>query len=799
MRNHIENRDLIIEQIKKELFGPSHVGKDLDTNKEIKFSSYEDALGPWKELGTNQEILDLDSPAKRYGVGILFPCSTKVDEEDLDFASDGDGSGLQGISDDYEEVLNNDDKEKLIKSVSNIKTGNISSDGDGSPKKFELSLSNSFRPSSMGISFLARVKAGSKIIISGEMARYKRLKATINEKEVKGGWWVRVPIKYQIEYLIPDDIDSDIVRRKIKLENIKALGELNVGFELILRVSSSAEKLITVALVNRTEGKQFEDDKCLFQVEYQVKVQTDDATSNIGPYPEMPREYLDDEEKSFALLYRHSSTYAIGHGCSADWVKNAKSQFAEHVSAVALPCVEVPSTTADIKDESGNPIKVGMAQLAGLTGNECLSQAEELIKRYEFWIETQEKEELADLDVFYKATGEKHLGRCRESAERMKAGIKFLKKDFLALEAFKLANKAILLQQLRPDKIRKPEYDKKNWRLSFSPEFIEQDPLAPEGNRGSWRAFQIAFILMTIKSAVGLEDIDRETVELIWFPTGGGKTEAYLGLTAFSIFYRRLKDKKDAGVQVLMRYTLRLLTTQQFTRASRLICAMEIIRREKQDDLGDAPFSIGLWVGGANSPNTRKEAISILNSFSKPKDKAENKFVLDRCPWCSAEIGDSLDSLKGIKEAPKALGYKKQGGTVVIHCPDKKCSFHANLPVYVIDDDVYDIRPSIVLGTVDKFATLAWRPEARKIFGIADSGKRLFSPPGLIIQDELHLISGPLGSMVGLYEAVIEELCTDRRGGKRIKPKIVCSTGMYRKVCKWLKLGTGLQSEWQAG
>ena len=90
-------------------------------------------------------------------------------------------------------------------------------------------------------------------------------------------------------------------------------------------------------------------------------------------------------------------------------------------------------------------------------------------------------------------------------------------------------------------------------------------------------------------------------------------------------------------------------------------------------------------------------------------------------------------------------------------------SYPGQLPVYVIDDDVYEVRPTLVIGTVDKFALLAWRPQARSLFGLDEEGQRTLSPPGLIIQDELHLISGPLGSMVGLYEAVIEELCTDRR------------------------------------
>ena len=105
-------------------------------------------------------------------------------------------------------------------------------------------------------------------------------------------------------------------------------------------------------------------------------------------------------------------------------------------------------------------------------------------------------------------------------------------------------------------------------------------------------------------------------------------------------------------------------------------------------------------------------------------------------------------------------------------CSDKiNCEFKTGLPIYVIDEDIYDSRPDLVIGTVDKFAMLSWRPEARALFGIGKTGDQEFSPPGLIIQDELHLISGPLGSMVGLYEALIEELCTDADMGYRYHPK----------------------------
>ena len=293
---------------------------------------------------------------------------------------------------------------------------------------------------------------------------------------------------------------------------------------------------------------------------------------------------------------------------------------------------------------------------------------------------------------------------------------------------------------------------------------------------------------MAAHSAVDGKAPDRSTVELIWFPTGGGKTEAYLGLAAFSIFMRRLAGPEDSGVQVLMRYTLRLLTAQQFQRASSLICAMEHLRRKCPEELGNNPFSIGIWLGGTTTPNRRVEATKKLQALKKNPKNAENAFILTHCPWCRAQIGPIEYPGRKPRNAPEVLGYERQGKTVVFKCSDKRnCEFRGGLPVYVIDEDIYDFRPDLVIGTVDKFAMLTWRPEARALFGLSKTGKQEFSPPGLIIQDELHLISGPLGSMVGLYEALIEELCTDRRHEWSVKPKIVSSTATIRRYADQIK------------
>jgi len=211
----------------------------------------------------------------------------------------------------------------------------------------------------------------------------------------------------------------------------------------------------------------------------------------------------------------------------------------------------------------------------------------------------------------------------------MRDGIDLLRSDSTVRRAFRLANHAILLQQIRSFReARSPEMS--DGRLDYG-DPPDPDPANPGRGKGNWRPFQIAFILMALQSTAEKGHPTREEVELIWFPTGGGKTEAYLGLAAFSIFLRYLRDPDDQGVHVLMRYTLRLLTAQQFQRASGLVCAMETLRREKLPGV-DNPISIGIWVGGKTSPNTRNQAQNNLRDLQHPYRSTQNKFILGRCP-----------------------------------------------------------------------------------------------------------------------------------------------------------------------
>ena len=320
-----------------------------------------------------------------------------------------------------------------------------------------------------------------------------------------------------------------------------------------------------------------------------------------------------------------------------------------------------------------------------------------------------------------------------------------------------------------------------------------------------WRAFQLAFILLNLPGLANPHDPHRETVDLLFFPTGGGKTEAYLGLAAFAMVLRRLRHPGDngragAGVSVIMRYTLRLLTLDQLARAAGLVCALELEREKSVARYGEWPFEIGLWVGKAATPNILgkkgdKRSDSARTKVQQFKSDAKSRpspIPLENCPWCGTRFEPNSFALLPNADAPTELR---------IVCTNFECDFTRDraLPIVAVDESLYRRLPAFLIATVDKFASLPWvgqsgvllggaeRADARGFYGAADPGKgtRLsapLAPPDLVIQDELHLIAGPLGTMAGLYEAAVEALCTREVEGRTVRPKIVASTATVRRA-----------------
>ena len=793
MPDHIETRDLIVKAIRSELVGPMPIGIEIDCSTEITFEEALGSYGPWKQAGSGEEILLRDSPTTRYGVGVLYPLGTalgaEADEKALiesTLAEELRARDSDTVNDGGYDPLS-DSAIKEIEMMQEIDT-NVDQGLEGDTDDLAISAANAYRPSSMGVSFLAEFSEGSELVIEASGGRYKKKKVRVVDREYT--WWLRNPVSVLArvsaeEILAPHE--GKVPVRHFETHNMDGL---DIQIEVFSRPRQGTRiSLITVCLINRMQKEsKAVDDACLFQAGFSARVEASGQGPAILPYPKIEAQRQDPEEQSLELLYRMSETFAVGHGCSAEWDREPRNGRVASVRAEPMPTFETPSITSDITREDDSALTVSMAALAGLDPtSDGFGELREVVELYEKWI-AERKHEASSLDERYQDAANRNLAAARRCVARMWDGLEFLRVNTKARKAFELANHAMLIQQLRSRReARVAQFNETSYSLAFTPAYQEHDLRNIKTEQGRWRAFQAAFLLMSLRSSVDPLVEERRTVELIWFPTGGGKTEAYLGLAAFSIFFRRLENINDTGVHVLMRYTLRLLTAQQFQRASILTCAMEYLRRQNEEVLGQGEFSIGIWVGSGSTPNTRNQAIYALKRLRSGSAYESNPFVLLRCPWCGAQMGRYDDKGSRGKHAPKVLGYEREGETVVFKCEDPACDFCGGLPVYIIDEDIYEKKPSLVIGTVDKFAMLAWRPQARALFGLGTDGERQCSPPGLIIQDELHLISGPLGSMVGLYEAVIEELCTDRRPTTPIMPKIVCSTATIRRYDEQVK------------
>lgn len=768
-------RQIVEDSVRRELFGPiagqEPQGKPVDCSTgKIRFATAEESRGVFHDETTLEEVLTQAEPVKRYGIGVLYSgaaaSGTTIATTETD-APDIDVSWVPGVANSPEDP-----------SVEPTALKGTPHYDEPDPDDFDLSDANQFKPSAMAVSFRCRVPAGSKLTVEVSGAYYDKLAVEIPGVSRAQDWWVRIP--FVLGGSVPADVLLGSVSRLMNVPTTVLSGppqpRLMPTTQIFSRpVPGEADddlRLVTVAVANQSVGSG--STSALFQMSFRATAADGLA---IEPYPDIEQPDPDDEEQSIALLYRHKVTFAIGHGCAASWAEptSETNTSSTWVEADPMPTYEVVSLTPNVYVGEGTErraVTVSMAALAA-GSQEGHDQVEAVLRLYAAWIGKLEGQ-ISDLPERFHSAAHDHVLRCREALRRMTEGWELVNTPSLARDAFQLANEAMLQQQVRSRlPLREVEQARdKTWRVTGA------HPTAiPQPGQGQWRPFQIAFILASLPELVDPSHKARELVDLIFFPTGGGKTEAYLGASAVSLLARRLRDKDDSGTDTLMRYTLRLLTAQQFLRAAALICVLEEERSKAPEKLGDAPFGIGIWLGGSSTPNKWTQAVEALKQLRR-SPQAQNKFLLLRCPWCGAQMGTKQ---KGSQQ--EVIGYEQVGTKVVLRCIDPACRFtgRKGLPVHVVDEDIYAVRPSIIIGTVDKFAMMAWRPEARRIFGLGDDGAREVSPPSVIIQDELHLISGPLGSMVGLYEPVIDELCTDRRGRTPVAPKIIASTATVRR------------------
>lgn len=627
-----------------------------------------------------------------------------------------------------------------------------------------VSLSFQKLPSSFGISFVLPEPA--VLTFEVKAAQYEQESGTTGRCR-----------KWRRRELNPSADNTPITIKitkpcREKKSVLEGLAELDV----LVRQHASGF-LITATLVNtqRQQGNPIKTEKCLFQTGLKVLLPVDGET-NFTAYPSRDRLSYDEEDEELALIYRSKAAHAIGHGCAAAW-DSAKSP--KWVGAEFMPHQEVKPLTAIIDGLSKNTLSLQYLANPDISPSAFRDSLYEFLNGYRLWIDSQT--DLSNLPEWGHKAAKKIIARLKETADRIARGINILTQgDTWIVDTFRLANEAMLRQMVHAGLTEKP--------LKLGEGHTDEiDYTSTAYTKFKWYPFQLAFQLLSLPSLAGdsKDDIaERDLVDLIWFPTGGGKTEAYLAVAAFEMIARRIRfGDEGAGTSVIKRYTLRLLTTQQFERAASLITALELIRRKETSKLGVVPFSLGLWVGDETTPNkfvqngrgSHDQYLAMLDE-SRPS----SPFQIQKCPHC----GTRLVPVKRSRDSSH-YGFSSTETSFKIRCPESSCpcfsqiddmSQDTGIPVSVVDEHIYTYPPSLLIGTIDKFARLTWAPESGAFFGV-DKGYR---PPSLIIQDELHLISGPLGTISGVYESAIDTIITYL--GKGIKPKIIAATATIRRA-----------------
>ena len=718
---YVEARDRLVDWLSRQLIGPA-----ADAN--------DDGV---QEIDT--------SPLDRYPVGVLHPIAS--DEEGIDPASGDGDSPNRG-------VLHSGDEDDLF-SVED--EDNPTPDDEVAAEDEKAAPVRRRRyvpPSSVGFSFCVlhgdlrlRVEASAAVYTgvlrdeTGQFTRrYRRTALEPHSVSFTGDGLQRAEI-----WAVQDDNAGTKGSAKTAVAR--------AGIDVRTRPHDSGT-IVTVTLFNcRTLEWDAGRETAVRRVEqslFEANLRCFIEAGEVVDYPRVDPSLLTDEERELELQYRERRIFAVGHGAAVDWEMKAGEP--GRIWSTFLPRASTPIVSVEAR---GKPDVLHLDRLSG--DHLPLDQLQTFIDEYAAWVQDRQSDATRLEDTTDREAAHRITGRMETAHKRMREGVALLGSEPDAALAFRLANRAMLRQMVQ----------------------FGGDSDRPR----AWRPFQLGFLLATIKSTVLEKDDDRDIVDLIWFQTGGGKTEAYLGLIAFLLVWRRLRyGARGGGTAALMRYTLRLLTRQQFERAAGLICALELLRREDPDiksRLGEEPFSVGIWVGSGVCPNRIKEAALIVEDIraipdgGEALDKERNRLLLPKCPWC----GGAFDSVQGYEVLSDFRHPDFR-----FHCTNPDCAFgrsEAPLPCRVVDESLYAHPPSLLIATVDKFARLAWEERAGAFFG-AGRDRR---PPDLVLQDELHLISGPLGSVAGIYEAGTETAIRCRG----VKPKYIASTATIRMAREQVK------------
>lgn len=708
-----------------------------------------------------------------------------------------------------------DDTDAAIDPTENDSFGVGTGDDEDGDEGTSPPLIIGFNPSSMGLSFLVDGSVDA-LRVNVAWGDYRR------EKDPEAGTvWCRHPRAGVVDGL-PIAAPGTIARILLSPSAtnpagvvISGVDDPEIALEGVVH-DFAGYRAVSLFLVNRRTkgelGDRSKDERWIYQPKLTVTTADAAPVFVAKDFRADPLLADDDGEAAInALLYRHAREFATGHGVAVGWEMPTKGgRRTSSLFTEFIPTHEVPMLVAPTEQTGGATLDMkALAEAA--TPADLVSLLEPMSKAYDTWIAATRKASLAgdiQSDPQLCDAAKENLRRCEDCAARIRAGLDLMRSDAHVFAAFRFANAVMWDQRIHS---LWAAGNRKRGEIAGTASDFDTP-----ANR-TWRPFQIGFILLNLRGIAEETSDDRRIVDLLWFPTGGGKTEAYLGLSAFALGLRRLRGDRHglhagAGVSIIMRYTLRLLTVQQFQRAAALICACEIVRRADSSTWGAEPFRIGVWVGRGTTPNTfadSQKALEDLADGRKPKEGSPVQLVA--CPRC----GTGLVNERGMPEKSTYVPDPSKQRTI-IWCPDSNCEFSAQapggegLPVVVVDDEIYRACPSLVVATVDKFARLPFKGETRALFGFRDrfsptyghithahgdsvGGRKLrdatpaarLLPPELIIQDELHLISGPLGTMVGLYEAAVDYATSViMEGASRVPAKVIASTATIRRAAQ---------------
>ncbi len=603
-------------------------------------------------------------------------------------------------------------------------------------------------PSAVGISFKVRDASTVRCLVWG--ARYERTGVPERGDPRGTAVWRRVPLATKAA---PEVVD--LRKGTPPTAVFSGRGLLSVRW----RTQKDGTAIVTVALVNaqRAAGRAPDPALAIFQVGLRCE-----AADGIEAYPRIGTNHVPgSEEAEVEFLYRAVLSFARGHGAAANWGE-AQGGRVPWVEADFTPSVDVPRATFEVDDKAIDVRCCDIKFLVDSPREVVVAALDTLACGYGRWAIEQRQWVVGSQDP---AVAERLVSRIEAWARRVQAGVELLRQDDVAWRCFVLANEAMGIQMALSKSRPKIPYSREKRRSMPSIDFT--------GRR--WRPFQVAFLLGVIESLVDPASPDRDVVDVIWFPTGGGKTEAYLLVSAFEMVRRRIvHGDRDKATAIISRYTLRFLTAQQFQRTGALVVALEVLRGRLPAELGMRPFTLGLWVGGAVTPNDfRKAHERFQEQFDSRSPR--NPFLLQACPCCGTEIFPSAKGRGRDHWVESDFGVVARPDQFRFRCASQACEFHDGLPLHVVDEALYREPPSMLLGTVDKFALLPWDDRSRVFFGGVDDQS---VPPSLVLQDELHLISGPLGSLAAPYDAAIDTIIKARG----LRAKRIGSTATIRNA-----------------